>query len=427
VGALRLAHLGRRYSLTSLTARRSFEADHSRFDLDFSPQNLLVLVDDHDHAAWSQELRLASADPEAPWRWQLGGFFEDTVAEPDLRVQANDTGLVQAPPPLGFGLPFTAPVSDEQRARIHGRTFAAFGEVATTVLAPVELSAGLRYQHDDAEMRRRHLLDAPADGVRVPVAPPLDLTTSSSAWLPQLTAAYRFRSVGLAYATVARGYRAAGLSHLVDDPAAARFEPQRHWSWETGLKTAWLEDRITADLALFYILARDFQVIRRAGFTSFQVLNADQVTSRGVEAALTARPWAGVALEGAVGYTDARYDDFRTPEGVRLDGNAIQFVPPYTFALALEYRHPRGALARVDWHGLGAFDFTEVNDGGQDAYELLDARVGWRGRRFGAFVFGRNLTDATYFPFGLAGGPGGDFIVAPGAPRTFGMLVTASF
>jgi len=428
LGALRVAYEAPHFYLTSLTARRTFDAEHSRFDLDFSPQDLLLLVDDHSNVDWTEELRLTSSEVENPWRWEIGTFFEDVATEPQAAFQVNDTALVHAPPPTGLGLPFTAPVADRQRAHLHSRTFAGFGEIGTTAWAPFELSVGLRYQHDAVDMRRHHILAAPADDTSVVVVPPLHPDTASSAWLPQLTGAYRLRPLVLIYATMARGYRSAGFSHLVDDAAAARFDPQRDWSWEIGFKGDWFDGRLGADLALFYILAHDFQVQRRSGFTSFRVLNADQVTSRGVEAAVAAEPWPGVNATAAVGYTDARYNDFRLPDGGRrLDGNDIQLVPAYNFSLALQYRHRTGALMRVEYHGVGAYDFTEENVGGQDAYQLLDARVGWAGAHFGAYVFGKNLTDVTYFPFAVPGGPGGDFVVSPAAPRTFGMQVTATF
>jgi iron complex outermembrane receptor protein len=428
LGAVRAAYAAPLFRLTSLTARRSFNADRSQFDLDLSPRNLLVVADDHRYLDWTEELRVASPDPEARWRWQLGGFFEDTVTEPRLTFQVNDTGFIQAPPPVGLGLPFTAPLLNTQDARLHARAFAGFGELTTTALVPLELTAGLRYQHDDVEMSRQHTIDAVAQGTVLAVVPPFQLDTASSAWLPQLTAGWRVRPPLLVYASVARGYRPAGFSYYVDDPAIAPFEAQRDWSGETGAKGAWLDGRLLADLALFYIVSRDFQVVRRAGLTSFQVVNAERVTSRGLDASVLAEPWRGLDVSAAVGYIHARYDDFQLPtSGRRLDGNDVQLVPPYSFSLALEYRHRTGVLARAEYQGLGAYAFTEENNGGQGAYELVNARLGWAQEHVGAYLFAKNLTDTTYFPFAIPGGSGGRFIVAPGAPRTFGFVVTATF
>jgi iron complex outermembrane receptor protein len=315
-----------------------------------------------------------------------------------------------------------------QAARVHSETLSGFGEATTTVLEPVEMTAGLRYQHDDVEMDRHHNVHAPAQGQTRPVVPPFHLETRSSAWLPQLTLAYRVRPFLQAYLTAPRGYRPAGFSWFVDDARDAPFAPQHEWSEEIGVKGSWLEHRLAADLALFYIVPHDFQVVQRFGFTGFQVLNAPQVTSRGLDASVNAELWPGLDLSAVVGYVDAHYDRFHAAGSKRpLDGNPLQFVPPYNFAVALDYRHPTGVVARVEYRGNGGYPYTEENTVGQGAYELLDARIGWAGEHFGIAVFGKNLTNVTYLPFGFPGGPGGQFIVAPGAPRTFGVQVTGTF
>src|SRR2546422_5497338 len=128
-----------------------------------------------------------------------------------------------------------------------------------------------------------------ATGTR-PLVPRLRDDTSSSVWLPQVTLAYRVCRPILVYAAAARGYRPGGLSHLTDDFASARFAPQVGWTWETGVHGAWLDERVRANLALYWIRVRGYQDVQRVGLTSFTVLNARQVTSRGVEFELTANP-----------------------------------------------------------------------------------------------------------------------------------------
>jgi iron complex outermembrane receptor protein len=427
LGALRAAYESELVHVTSLTARRSWDTDHSTFDADFSPRNELVLVDDYSFVDWTQEVRLASPDPGARWRWQAGAFFEDTVTRPLLAMASDSTRYIQAPPPAGLGLPFSAPVSDTQQARLHTRVAAGFGELTVALLPRLELTTGLRYQDDRFEIRRGHVFRAPSQHVRLETGA-FKAATGSSAWLPQLTLSYRLEAPILLYATVARGYRPGGFAYLVDDLQAARFAPQRDWSWELGAKASWPEWRLSAAATAFYVLSRDFQVPERSGFTSFTVVNADQVTSRGIELSAVAYPARGLEVTTSFGYIDARYDDFRLPgRGPPLDGNRVQLVPPYNFAAAVQYTHTTGVTARIEYQGLGAYDFTEQNTAGQDAYQLLNVRLGWQGTHVGVAVFGQNLTDQTYFSFPIPGGPGGDFIVAPGAPRTFGVVASARF
>jgi iron complex outermembrane receptor protein len=428
LAALKIAYAGRRVRLTSITARQSNDAGRGEPDLDFSPLALAVASDDHAFASWTQEVRLASADAGARWRWEAGTYFEHKDTEPNFGVRFDSTPLIQAPPPVGLGLPFTAPVRDRQRGEIASRTFAGFGESTVALLERLELTIGLRFEHYRADLDRTHVIEAPAQGAILPVVPPFERRLQSSVWLPHGTLAYRLRPSVLAYATVARGYRPGGFSPLTDDPRSVEFDPQFDLSHEVGLKTTWLDERLLANLALFYVLIDDYQVIQRVGLTGFTVVNADAVTSRGVELELAARPADGLDLAAGFGYTDARFDDFRlAATGARFDGNDVQLVPQYNFALAGQYRHRCGALARVEYLGLGAYSFLEDNRVGQDAYELLNARLGWEGERFGIYAFGRNLADAEYFHFGIPGGPGGATITTPGDPRTFGVMALARF
>ncbi len=106
-----------------------------------------------------------------------------------------------------------------------------------------------------------------------------------------------------------------------------------------GAKSEWLDGRMIANLALYYILVDDFQVTRRVGLTSFTVLNAQAVTSRGLDLDVVARPLEGLDLIAGLGYIDARFDRFRVARtSERFDGNDIQLVPPYTFSVAMQYR-----------------------------------------------------------------------------------------
>lgn len=156
--------------------------------------------------------------------------------------------------------------------------------------------------------------------------------------------------------------------------------------------------------------------------------NAHRATSRGVELDLLAEPLAGLALEANTAYLDAHYDDFHDrTTGQIYDGNRIAFAPGYTFGLALQYRHLSGLLGRVEYQGLGAYPFFENNVRGQNAYQLLNARVGYERGHFGVYLYGKNLADTTYFTWALPVGPPFDYLSSPGDPRTFGFMVSATF
>jgi len=421
---LRVAYTTSAFRLTSIATRQSYTEDHEQSDFDFTPAAVAEFGDDYAFDNWTEEVRLASPDASSRWRWQIGGYFEDKDTQPKFTVRFDDTDMIQAPPPDGLGLPFTAPVRDVQHADIDSRTAAAFAESTVTLIDPLDLTAGLRYEAFDSRMHRTHLLVAAAQDVTTPIVPAIARSTHSSAWLPETTLAYHVTPPVTVYATVARAYRPGGLAPLTDNVATVKYHPEFDVSYELGVKSTWLDGRVTANAALFDLEIHDYQVIERVGLSSFTVANASRATSRGAE--LDCRAALAPGLEGTVafGYTDARYDRYHdATTGERFDGNDVQLVPQYTFTIALEYRHPWGFLARAEYQGVGGYPFLEDNVVGQDAYQLFNSTLGYETERFGIYAFGDNLTNTRYFYDGIPGGPGGDLVTTPGDPRTYGVEV----
>lgn len=426
LGALRATYAVDAIRLSSITSYRSLDIDRGALDLDFTPRDLAVLEDNHHLLGWTEEARIASAREDARWHWEVGGYFEGKSTHPDLTARADSTQLIQAPPPIGLGLPFTEPVSNVQHGDIHADTRAGFGRSRIALGDRAELTLGFRYESYTIAMDRTHLLSAPAEHVVAPAVPPFHVRDGTSAWLPETALAYRVAPFLLSYVRIARGYRPGGFSPFSDDPVAAAFRPQFDWSYEAGAKSTWLEDRLAANLSVFDVQVHDYQVEERVGLTSFALVNAHSVATRGVDLDATARPVRDVDVRAAFGFVDARYERFEF-RGQRFDGNELQLVPPYQFSLAAQYRHRTGVFGRIELQGIGPYAFLEGNRVGQSAYQLVNATLGWQGRHVGVYAFGRNLNDATYSEFALPGGPRGSFITTPGEPRTFGILVSASF
>jgi iron complex outermembrane receptor protein len=230
------------------------------------------------------------------------------------------------------------------------------------------------------------------------------------------------------YGTVARGYRPGGFSFLTDDPARARFAPQTDVSYEGGVKTASWNRRLRAALALFDVQSHDYQVQQRAGFSSFTILNAQRVVSRGVETELHAVPAHGLTLGATFGYVDARYHHFRVPGTTeRFDGRPVALVPEYDATVDGEYRHRSGLFGRAEYQRVGEYPFVHGDSFRQTAYGLVNVRLGYATAHVEVSAFAHNLTDTLYSPLAIPGGPQGRFLVVPGDPRTFGVALRGRF
>jgi iron complex outermembrane receptor protein len=425
LGVLRVLWDAGPFQLTSLGARRSLDAAHGAFDGDFTPMNLAVVQNDHHLVDWTEELRAVSA-PRGRLRWQAGVFVESkSIADP-FAVRFDSTPLIQAPPPTGLGLPYTAPVRNLQQGHWDSVMAAGFGEASVRLPARLRFTLDLRYEYFHERFHRTHVLVAESQGKTVPLFPPFHESIESSVWLPGATLAYHPRRPLTLWASVFRSYRPGGFLHLVDSPALARFEPEFDLSTEVGGRWSALAGALRASLALFYVHAHDYQDQRRQGFSTFFITNAQSATTAGIESEIRARPAPGLELLAQVGWVEAHYDRYRFGHQ-NLDGKRIQFVPGYQALLGVTYHHPSGLFADVQWRPVGSYPLISDNAVAQDPYSLLAAEVGWEGRHARVAAFARNLGDSVYYPIAIPGGPGGDYIVTPGDPRTVGVAVSARF
>ena len=264
---------------------------------------------------------------------------------------------------------------------------------------------------------------------------------------PKIGAHVHLNDATMAYASWTRGFRSGtynSRAQRLDTIGPADEETVA--AWEVGVKSTFWNDRVRANLAAFLSDYADIQQVVAnplAGSGNEQVvLNAADATIRGFEADLLMKPSVGVTLEGSVGFTQARYDEFRN-----LDANNdgvyqpsvddalaknLDFaqVPRWTAYFAAQYEWPwvafvdarlllRASYAWRDWaHGDVRNDPFLIHD----AYGLLDASVTLvpRSGALRATIFGKNLAGARYFD--LAGHIGALATVAVGGtPRTWGM------
>ena len=118
---------------------------------------------------------------------------------------------------------------------------------------------------------------------------------------------------------------------------------------------------------------------------------------------------------------------------MNVEGNTIPNTPDYTAsagAAVLTHRSGRATiLGRADVVFYGAFQYNDANTLGQDAYSLVNLRLGMTGRLLTGEVFVRNAFDTRYIPLAFpypSFAPSG-FIGEMGAPRTAGVSIGVRF
>ncbi len=422
LGAARLAWQNPWFEVLSVTSRRTFDTDDARSDFDFSPYDVLILVEGRSAVSWSQEIRLDTKDRFKEWRGLLGVYGEAKDTESLLAYQIDDPALAAA-----LGIPFPVPVQDRQIARTWGRTLAAFGEFTYTIDQQYDFTLGGRYESCRVRVHKKHQMESFPAGMTVETAPRVHDGRTDDVLLPKAAFAYRPTADLTAYALFSGGWRPAGYSQISDDPALIGWDPERIWNFEAGLKSAWCDRAVQANVSFFWQEIHDLQVRRLVGMTEMTNVNADEARSLGMELEIRVRPVGGVELGGGLGLIRARFEDFTDPNGVVFDGNRLPMTPRYDYSIYGQYVSD-GWLARLEWAGVGRYYYDEWNRERQVAYGLLHARVGYEVESWGIYFVGWNLLDETYHPYGVPSGflvP--DYVGYLGAPRQLGVEMVIKF
>ncbi|MEM6399867.1 MAG: TonB-dependent receptor, partial [Cyanobacteria bacterium P01_D01_bin.116] len=324
--AVKVGYNGEGFRATSITARR-----YSRQE-NVVPGSTggLQIIDDVNSTTWTQELRFQSPETADRLQWLLGGYYETR----DFNV---DDAQTEFP---GFGR--FRRFGDDSR-----ETYAVFGQVDYKPIEPLTVFAGLRYETSEASSRSTSE-SAPFDGDFTPRRPEFNEEVSNDELIPRFGLKYQLNPNLMAYTTIAKGYRPGGLNYRADDENTLRFGEEKTWSYEAGLKSSWLDNRLIANLSVFHNDVNDYQVLQfdESGFFG-RVSNID-VKATGVEFELKAKPATGLDLIASVGYVDSKYKNYLNSDTeVDLSDNQVPFTPQFTYNLAAQYRSQGGLYARA--------------------------------------------------------------------------------
>lgn len=226
-------------------------------------------------------------------------------------------------------------------------------------------------------------------------------TINDSAFSPRIGLVYQPADTVSLYASYSRSFQPTGRFNAggSGDP----FEPTRGTQYEVGVKTDWLDGRLSATLAAYQItrtkvITPDPDPVLAARGFSVQV---GEQQSRGIELDVAGEILPGWNVIASYAYTDAEVtEDNSIPVGNRLRG-----VPENQASLWTTYEIQEGDLRGLGF-GLGLFYIGNRQANLQNSFTLGDyfrteAALHYRRDRFNAAINVRNLFDVEYFNVGL--------------------------
>ncbi len=503
-------------TLTSISAWRYWDWDVAN-DRDYTgiPIQLVQRIPSRQDQ-YSEEIRLASNE-KGPFDYVTGlYFYTQTIDGHPTSVYgpASAYWLISTTTFAAADRPDNLTDGFGQYGDSHFTmaSYAAFGEVNYHVMPTVTATVGLRYTYED---KKGNYSTTVKGGVPFSTLPdPVTCTALNNATLnnrdnaklslfrPQCYAvsnkggnvsgranlAWQATDEVMTYATYARGYKAAGLNmsglQLTGGTGAGANLPaldtavigdEKNSTFELGLKSAMLDGRVTANLAGFWTIVKNFQANIAAPVTANNAAplrtfpaNIPEVQVKGVEADFAARVTSGFSLRASVAYSEGKYTDYPAGpcplewQNTNATGSCQPLVPPASLAiqtpnprgnptipgayvitglplaglskwvgsLGADYVMPMDQSALIfsgDWNVRSSYNSDTTNSrytriGG---YGVLNTSVGYQfNKSWEAKLFVRNVLDKNYVTaLTVQTGNSGLILGQAGDPRMFGVMV----
>lgn len=372
---------------------------------------------------FTQDLRLQSPEDQM-LEWRVGVFYtrESTTNQQLVNGFDASTGAPLDLPPLG-AINVGPGIFKE---------WAAYADLTWHVTSQLSILVGGRYSKDKTTFTQT------GSGLLVG---DIGFTTKSkdnpTTFL--FNPSFKFNDDVMAYIRVASGFRPGGPNVGVPPGLGApvSFGPDKLTSYELGLKSTLLDQRMSFDADVFYIDWSHIQLTSTAGGFSF-LGNGGKAKSQGVEASWKYSPARGLVISANASYTDAALTA-DTPAGLFGDnGDRLPWVPKWNATVGLDYDFPLGGgwsgSAGATYHYVGEreTDFLPVPGPRLTApsYHGIDVHAGSYFGPWSIQAYVKNLTNErgiTSLTSETIDPQGSPFAASYVPPRTVGVNVTYDF
>ncbi|QYO63696.1 TonB-dependent siderophore receptor [Leptolyngbya sp. 7M] len=219
-------------------------------------------------------------------------------------------------------------------------------------------------------------------------------TTSlyDDAFSPRIGIVYQPIETVSLYASYTRSFTPNLFSRTVD---GSRLDPERGTQYEIGVRSEFLDGRLSATLAAYQITKSNVAVDDPDN-PNFSIQTGEQ-RSRGIELDIAGEILNGWNVIASYAYTDAIISRDTSP----LEGNQLRGVPEHSASLWTTYEIQEGDLQGLGF-GIGAF-FSDSRQGdSSNTFQLpsfvrTDAALYYRRPSFQVALNIKNLFDVQYF------------------------------
>ncbi len=329
----------------------------------------------------------------------------------------------------------------------NAKSWAAYAQSTYAITEQFDLTLGIRYTEDEKDA---WLYNQDIAGTTEVAPGKADDKWDNISYL--VNGDYAITDDISVYLTYSTGYNSGGFNARATNLASFQtpYDKEEVETWELGLKSELLDNRLRLNVAVFTNDYTDMQIQvfeAGSGGASSRVENAGASTLQGIEFDITMVPVEGLTIDLTYGYLDAQFDEYiaLNPATNMLEDISnvatVQQAPKNSAALGVQYDFEPfsfGALsARMDvtYKDKVVFHPIDTQYSSADDRTLINGRLSLNDIKLGCCekgslrvsLWGKNLSDEEYrewgVDFGSLGWAGDTF----GEPRTYGLDVVYSY
>ncbi|WP_162176734.1 TonB-dependent receptor [Hyphomonas beringensis] len=422
-------------TLTSTTGYRNaarkwdVDVDHGSAGFGF-----LNYVDNYE--TLSQEFRLNG--DVGRLTYVAGLYYMNTKGENDRSI----TYAAQAPL---LGIPAYSVINTNPS--VDNSSFAIFTALDYALTDELTLNLGGRVNYETKELTFNQSSDLGPPITNIAVVSDYVRDFNETSFSPSIGLTWQPTPDTTVYTKYSRGVKSGGFnadylntSQLEGDLSLAKETVD---SFEIGSKLARLDGRLTLSADVFYAKYSDYQVSQfriaeNVSPPSIELVlnNAGQVETYGPELELSWAPVDNLVIGLSGAWLHAEYSEFKDGGGIGVDysGNQLEFAPELTAAATVDYTKPlsNGAEAfvrmNVAYHGDQYSDSSNEEQFHQDAYTLVNGKIGWTSPSgdWDVSLYAKNLFDEEY-DLGTSPDAFTTLFGKYGDPRTYGVEVSWNY
>lgn len=404
--------------------------EQARFEYDANRFEFLTVLSETDYEQFSQEVRVNGTIGEL--ELTAGLYYWDS----EYNTDSVTLDLFEFLAGLPDGSVGTISQDGETES------YAAFASGDWAITDKLTLNLGIRYTYEEKTLEPVGQEFFLPDGT--PLQPALEAGYANDdwdEWSPRVGVQYQINDDMMTYLTYSEGFKSGGFfGRITSASNIRRFDPETVSTYELGIKSEWLDQRLRVNAAIFTSDYEDKQediiVSDPDGNVDTVVLNASDATMEGAELEVNALLLEGLTGFVQVGYLDAEYDEFLIEDipGVPEDASDLEMrnAPEWTYGIGLNYTHSLFNHSEMsydvvyNWRDDHVTIFNNEPLGQKESAGFWNANIDYRYMdSLTVSVYGRNLGDERYFRAVTI--PPVSTFGAWNEPRNYGVMVTWEF